>query len=69
MSDTQARIVDLLRAEQIAMTATEIAQRIAMPRPATLDMLRDLEDAGQVCGAESGFYRVAGVLRKNRVRA
>ena len=69
MTDAQSRIVEHLRAQQIALTATEIAQAVALPRATTLDLLRDLEDAGEVCGAESGFYRVAGVLRKNRVRA
>jgi DNA-binding IclR family transcriptional regulator len=66
MTDAQARIIEHLRAQQIALTATEIAQAVALPRAVTLDHLRDLEDAGQVRGGESGFYHVANVVRRNR---
>jgi predicted transcriptional regulator len=68
MTDLQARIVDYLTRQSIAMRAQEIAQAMSRPRDAVLDDLRALEDAGQVCGAESGFYRVANV-RRQRARA
>jgi predicted DNA-binding transcriptional regulator YafY len=64
MTDLQAKIVDYLRTEAIAMTAQEIADRFRRDLRAVLDDLRALEDAGQVCGAESGFYRVANVRRR-----
>jgi len=68
MTDQQSEIAAFLRTQAIAMTAQEIADRFKRDRAAVLDDLRALEDAGQVCGAESGFYRVANVRRK-RVRA
>ena len=69
MTDPQSRIVDHLRKQPIAMTATEIARAMGRDRAETLDDLRALEDAGQVCGAESGFYRTAGTRRTDRKRA
>ena len=69
MTDPQAQIADFLRTQAIAMTAQEIADRFNRDRPAVLDDLRALEDAGQVCGGELGFYRVANVRRRDRVRA
>ena len=64
MTDAQARIVDHLSSQQIACTATEVAQAMGRPRDEILDELRALEDAGQVLGAESGYYRVPNVRRK-----
>lgn len=69
MTDDQARIADWLRTQRIAATATEVAQAMARPRDAVLDDLRALEDAGQVCGGEAGYYRTANTLRRDRVRA
>ena len=64
MTDPRTRIVDYLHRQQIAMTATEVAQAMGRPRDEILDELRALEDAGQVLGAESGYYRVPNVRRK-----
>jgi hypothetical protein len=66
MTDEQARIVIHLRKQSIAMTATEIAQAMGRDRAGTLDDLRALEDAGQVCGGELGFYRTPGTRRTDR---
>ena len=64
MTDPQSRIIDHLRSQQIACTATEVAQAMGRPREEILDDLRALEDAGHVLGAESGYYRVPNVRRK-----
>jgi hypothetical protein len=69
MTDDQARIVIHLRKQNIALTAAEISQAMGRDRAETLDDLRALEDAGQVCGAESGFYRTPGTRRTDRKRA
>lgn len=68
MSDEQARIVAHLTRQQIALTATEIAQAMGRDRDAVLDDLRALEDACAVLGAESGYYRVANIRPQQRVR-
>lgn len=68
MTDQQSRIIEHLQRQQIALTATEVAQAMARPRAEVLDDLRALEDAGHVCGAESGFYRVPNVRRKRPVK-
>ena len=64
MTDAQARIITFLKAQCIAMTAKDIAAHIGEPVARTHDLLRDLEDCGQVCGGESGFYRTPNTLRK-----
>jgi len=69
MTDPQARIVDYLTRQSIAMRAQEIAQAQCRALADVLDDLRALEDAGQVCGGELGFYRVPNVRRRDRVRA
>lgn len=63
MTDATARVYAYLSAQRIAMTAQEIASGIGISRDDALDHLRALEDQGQVCGAETGYYRVAGVRR------
>lgn len=66
MTEAQARILQYLKANCIAMTAQEIAAHIGEPQGRTHDLLRDLEDMGQIVGGECGFYRVPNTLRKRR---
>ena len=64
MTPRQRQIVDYLRSAGIAATGKELATLTGDSLETTFDNLRVLEDMGEVCGAEIGWYRAPNTRRK-----